>query len=169
MVYCSYSGGDRASRNLRIMDYYFIRCSFACQSFFSLFSYFFRFQQTGNGFFVLSARCIKTAPAMHAGAVQRVKSLAEFRARRRERASDHFSRRRVRREKYTPACKCAGCPHLADSSCAQQAAACCRITPKEFFDSLNSPGNACRGCFLYFGCPGNKARASNPVSSVCQC
>ena len=65
------------------------------------------------------------------------KSLAEFRARRRERHVNHFSRRRVRREKYTPACKCAGCPLLADSSCAQQAAACCRKTPKEFFDSLN--------------------------------
>ena len=66
------------------------------------------------------------------------KSLAEFRARRRERHADHFSRRRVRREKYTPACKCTGCPPLADSSCAQQAAACCRKTPKEFFDSLSS-------------------------------
>ena len=63
------------------------------------------------------------------------KSLAEFRARRRERHVEHFSRRRVRREKYTPVCKCAGCPPLADGSCAQQAAACCRKTPKEFFDS----------------------------------
>ena len=73
------------------------------------------------------------------------KSLAEFRARRRERHVDYFSRRRVRREKYTPACKCAGCPLLADRSCAQQAAACCRKTPKEFFDSLNpAAGRSCR-------------------------
>ena len=55
VVYCLYSGGEWFGPDVRIMDYYFIRCSFACQSFFSPFSYFFRFQQTGNGFFVFSA------------------------------------------------------------------------------------------------------------------
>ena len=74
------------------------------------------------------------------------KSLAEFRARRRERHADHFSRRRVRREKYAPACKCAGCPQNADSSCAQQAAACCRKTPLEFFDSLRPPSGKTAAC-----------------------
>ncbi len=90
---------------------------------------------------VLLFFCRKQQPrAVARGCAACRKSLAEFRARRREKHADHFSRRRVRREKYTPACKCAGCPHLADSSCAQQAAACCRKTPKEFFDSLSSPG-----------------------------
>ena len=92
-----------------------------------------------------SRRSLCPAQTKTAGCSACRKSLAEFRARRRENHADHFSRRRVRREKYTPACKCAGCPPLADSSCAQRAAACCRKTPKEFFDSLSGPGAYCAG------------------------
>ena len=90
----------------------------------------------------------KKGPDHHGPALSACqKSLAEFRARRREIRSNHFPWRPVRQGKYFSARKCASCPSQTDSECAQRAASPLSESPAGVFRQPQRAGPSWSGPF----------------------